>query len=112
MSDDAAESRFPRPETPDRDHHVAESTLVPPGPLTHASPDFTWDPSLGDDGLVRITVNQTALRQALPETWRISGLKTARYRQIGHATPPPVGEALGLTVAEALNGDPRGPAAG
>ncbi|MFF3216216.1 DNA cytosine methyltransferase [Streptomyces sp. NPDC002886] len=78
----------------------------PPGP------DFTWDPALGDDGLVRITVDQTALLQAFPEAWRISGLKTARYRQIGHATPPPVGEALGRAVAAALNGDTRGPEAG
>ncbi|MGW7050526.1 DNA cytosine methyltransferase [Streptomyces sp. NPDC054888] len=78
----------------------------PPGP------DFTWVPSLGDDGLVRITVDQAALLQAFPEAWRICGLKTARYRQIGHATPPPVGEALGRAVAEALSGDPRGPAAG
>ncbi|CAL2058804.1 MULTISPECIES: DNA cytosine methyltransferase [Streptomyces] len=78
----------------------------PPGP------DFTWDPSLGDDGLVRITVDQTALLQGFPEEWGISGRKTARYRQIGHATPPPVAEALGRAVAEALNADPGAPAAG
>jgi DNA (cytosine-5)-methyltransferase 1 len=78
----------------------------PPGP------DFTWDPSLGDEGLVRITVEQAALLQGFPEAWRISGLKTARYRQIGHATPPPVGESLGQAVAEALNADPEALAAG
>jgi DNA (cytosine-5)-methyltransferase 1 len=78
----------------------------PPGP------DFIWDPSLGDDGLVRITVDQTALLQGFPETWRISGRKTARYRQIGHATPPSVGQSLGRAVAEALNADPGAPAAG
>jgi DNA (cytosine-5)-methyltransferase 1 len=78
----------------------------PPGP------DFTWDPSRGDEGLVRITVDQTALLQGFPEAWRITGRKTARYRQIGHATPPPVGEALGRAVAEALNTDPGVPAAG
>ncbi|MET8769663.1 DNA cytosine methyltransferase [Streptomyces sp. NPDC004658] len=74
--------------------------------------DFKWDPSLGDDGLVRITVDQTALLQGFPESWEIAGLKTARYRQIGHATPPPVAEALGRSVAEALNRDPVVPAAG
>ncbi|MET7430642.1 DNA cytosine methyltransferase [Streptomyces flaveolus] len=78
----------------------------PPGP------DFTWDPSLGDDGLVQITVDQTALLQGFPESWEITGRKTARYRQIGHATPPPVGEALGRAVAEALDGEPTVPAAG
>lgn len=75
-------------------------------------PDFTWDPSLGDDGLVRITVTQTATLQGFPESWEILGLKTARYRQIGHATPPPVGEALGRAVAKALNGDTATSAAG
>ncbi|UXY20006.1 DNA cytosine methyltransferase [Streptomyces cynarae] len=74
--------------------------------------DFKWDPSLGDDGLVRITVDQTALLQGFPESWEIAGLKTARYRQIGHATPPPVAEALGRAVAQALSRDPAVPAAG
>ncbi|MEU7299295.1 DNA cytosine methyltransferase [Streptomyces sp. NPDC007206] len=74
--------------------------------------DFKWDPSLGDDGLVRITVDQTALLQGFPESWEIAGLKTARYRQIGHATPPPVAEALGRAVTEALSRDPAVSAAG
>ncbi|MEB8337894.1 DNA cytosine methyltransferase [Streptomyces endophyticus] len=69
-------------------------------------PDFVWDPELGRDGLVKITVEQAALLQGFPETWEISGRKTARYRQVGHATPPPVGAALGRAVAEALDPDP------
>lgn len=64
--------------------------------------DFRWDPSLGDDGLLRITVDQTALIQGFPEDWRFAGSKTARYRQIGNAAPPAVGEALGRAVADAL----------
>ncbi|MFJ5967090.1 DNA cytosine methyltransferase [Streptomyces sp. NPDC093060] len=68
----------------------------PPGP------DFRWDPSLGDDGLVRITVDQTALLQGFPKGWRFTGGKTARYRQVGNAAPPAVGEVLGRAVAEAL----------
>ncbi|GAA2886453.1 DNA cytosine methyltransferase [Streptomyces mexicanus] len=67
-------------------------------------PDFVWDPALGRDGMVKITVEQAALLQSFPESWQIAGLKTARYRQVGHATPPPVGEALGRAVAEALDG--------
>ncbi|MEU6666258.1 DNA (cytosine-5-)-methyltransferase [Streptomyces sp. NPDC046727] len=66
------------------------------------APDFRWDPLLGDDGLVRITVDQTALLQGFPEDWRFAGGKTARYRQVGNAAPPAVGEALGRAVAEAL----------
>jgi DNA (cytosine-5)-methyltransferase 1 len=70
----------------------------PPGP------DFRWDPSLGDDGLVRITVDQTAILQGFPEDWHFAGGKTARYRQVGNAAPPAVGEALGRAVVKALRG--------
>lgn len=75
-------------------------------------PDFVWDPGLGRDNMVRITAEQAALLQAFPESWEITGLKTARYRQIGHATPPPVGEALGRAFVEALDGDSAASAAG
>jgi DNA (cytosine-5)-methyltransferase 1 len=34
--------------------------------------------------------------------WRFSGLKTARYRQIGNAFPPPVAEAVGGAIRRAL----------
>ncbi|NUP19426.1 MAG: DNA cytosine methyltransferase [Streptomyces sp.] len=65
-------------------------------------PDFVWDPELGRDSMVKITIEQAALLQGFPGSWDISGRKTARYRQVGHATPPPVGEALGRAIAEAL----------
>ncbi|MEW2402328.1 DNA cytosine methyltransferase [Streptomyces sp. NPDC046862] len=65
-------------------------------------PDFVWAPDLGREGLVRLTVDQTAMLQGFPPDWEITGRKTARYRQIGHASPPPVGEALGRAIAEAL----------
>ncbi|QNP72489.1 DNA cytosine methyltransferase [Streptomyces roseirectus] len=74
--------------------------------------DFVWDPALGRDGMVRITVEQAALLQSFPPSWEISGRKTSRYRQVGHATPPPVGEALGRAVAEALEADSATSAAG
>ncbi|MER8231976.1 DNA cytosine methyltransferase [Streptomyces sp. NPDC094049] len=64
--------------------------------------DFVWDPELGRAGLVKITVDQAAMLQGFPESWEITGKKTARYRQIGHASPPPVGEAIGRAVARAL----------
>ncbi|MFF0560204.1 DNA cytosine methyltransferase [Streptomyces sp. NPDC004266] len=64
--------------------------------------DFVWAPDVGREGLVKITVDQAALLQGFPETWEITGRKTARYRQVGHASPPPVGEALGRAVARAL----------
>lgn len=65
-------------------------------------PDFVWAPELGKDRMVRLTVDQAALLQGFPKDWEITGKKTARYRQIGHASPPPVGEALGSAIAHAL----------
>ncbi|MCX0244018.1 DNA cytosine methyltransferase [Streptomyces drozdowiczii] len=53
-------------------------------------------------GLIKLTDAQAALLQGFPTEWRFAGLKTARYRQIGHASPPPVGKALGLAIAAAL----------
>ncbi|MFB7114601.1 DNA cytosine methyltransferase [Streptomyces sp. NPDC056291] len=65
-------------------------------------PDFLWEPSLGPAGMVKITNTQAALLQSFPDEWRFAGGKTVRYRQIGHASPPPVGKALGLSIREAL----------
>jgi DNA (cytosine-5)-methyltransferase 1 len=65
-------------------------------------PDFQWDPHGGRESLVRITVTQAAVLQGFPLDWRFAGRKTARYRQIGHATPPPLGRALGEAVRSAL----------
>ncbi|MFG2496729.1 DNA cytosine methyltransferase [Streptomyces sp. NPDC048441] len=65
-------------------------------------PDFEWLPHIGPDGMVKITVDQAAVLQAFPEDWIFAGKKTVRYRQIGHASPPPVSRALGMAVADAL----------
>lgn len=64
--------------------------------------DYVWPRSTVPAQMVKITVDQAALLQAFPPEWRVTGRKTARYRQIGHATPPPVGRALGEAVATAL----------
>jgi DNA (cytosine-5)-methyltransferase 1 len=44
--------------------------------------------------------------------WRFSGRKTARYRQIGNAFPPPVAEAVGTAIRRALEHDGVPAAAG
>ncbi|MGW0824196.1 DNA cytosine methyltransferase [Streptomyces sp. NPDC002845] len=74
-------------------------------------PDFVWAPETGRHGMVRITTDQAALLQGFQSDWRFAGKKTARYRQIGHASPPPVGRALGLAIRAAL-GAPAAPVAG
>ena len=56
------------------------------------------------EGNPKLTVRMAARIQGFPDTWAISGRKTAAYRQIGNAFPPPVAEAVGLAVREALVG--------
>ncbi|WUJ02125.1 DNA cytosine methyltransferase [Streptomyces sp. NBC_00391] len=50
----------------------------------------------------KLTVDQAAIIQAIPENWHFFGGKTSRYRQIGHAMPPPLATALGRSIAVAL----------
>ncbi len=52
--------------------------------------------------LPRLTVRMAARIQGFPDSWRIEGKKTAAYRQVGNAFPPPVAEALGIAVRNAL----------
>lgn len=54
-------------------------------------PDFS--------GMPRLTVRMVARLQGFPDDWMFSGGKTAAYRQVGNAFPPPVAHA----VASALN---------
>ncbi|MGW3266565.1 DNA cytosine methyltransferase [Streptomyces sp. NPDC001056] len=67
--------------------------------------DFVWDPGIGRSGRVRLTVDQVALLQGFPPEWEIAGRKTARYRQVGNATPPPLAHAVGEAVARVLRSD-------
>ena len=51
--------------------------------------------------------------EGFPDTWPFSGRKTAAYRQVGNAFPPPVAKAFGDAIAAALKGEkqPRPPSA-
>ena len=53
-------------------------------------------------GLPKLTTRQVALLQGFPATWKFSGRKTAAYRQVGNAFPPPVAKAVGLALKRAL----------
>jgi DNA (cytosine-5)-methyltransferase 1 len=57
-------------------------------------PDFIGKP--------RLTIEMAAIIQGFPVSWKFSGKKTAAYRQIGNAFPPPVAEAVGKAIKEAL----------
>lgn len=54
------------------------------------------------DGQPRLTVDQAAMIQVIPADWQFFGGKTSRYRQIGHAMPPPLAAAVGRALAAAL----------
>lgn len=54
-------------------------------------------------GMPRLTVRMTARIQGFPDDWQFCGKKTAAYRQIGNAFPPPVARAVGEQILIALN---------
>jgi DNA (cytosine-5)-methyltransferase 1 len=54
-------------------------------------------------GMPRLTVRMAARIQGFPDHWQFSGKKTAAYRQIGNAFPPPVAHAVGAQILAALN---------
>jgi DNA (cytosine-5)-methyltransferase 1 len=61
-------------------------------------------PSRDFRGLPRLTVEMTAVLQGFdPAEWPIRGRKTAAYRQVGNAFPPPVAEAFGTRIRAALH---------
>ncbi|NWH07331.1 MAG: DNA cytosine methyltransferase [Alphaproteobacteria bacterium] len=53
-------------------------------------------------GMPRLTVPMVARIQGFPDDWRFTGRKTAAYRQVGNAFPPPVARAVGENVRAAL----------
>jgi DNA (cytosine-5)-methyltransferase 1 len=65
--------------------------LVAPEP---PPPGFAGDPYL--------TVRMAAALQGFPPEWEFTGNKTAAYRQVGNAFPPPVAMAIGREIGRAL----------
>ncbi|GAB4227738.1 MAG: DNA cytosine methyltransferase [Methyloligellaceae bacterium] len=59
------------------------------------APDFV--------GMPRLTVRMTARLQGFEDEWEFSGRKTAAYRQVGNAFPPPVAKAVADQIRVALS---------
>ena len=58
------------------------------------SEDFAGEP--------RLTVKMAARIQGFPESWNFSGKKTAAYRQVGNAFPPPVAYNVASSIKKAI----------
>lgn len=56
-------------------------------------------------GMPRLTVPMVALLQGFPSGWQFAGKKTAAYRQVGNAFPPPVAAAVARAIRRALAAD-------
>lgn len=64
--------------------------------------DAAPGPDFPPGGLPKLTARMVARLQGFPDSWEFSGRKTAAYRQVGNAFPPPVARALGRAVHAAL----------
>lgn len=51
----------------------------------------------------KLTTAQAALLQGFPPEWLFVGTKTAGWRQVGNAFPPPVAQAVGRSIVTALH---------
>lgn len=66
--------------------------------------DLAPDPEFPTEGDPKLTVRMAARLQGFPDSWSITGRKTAAYRQVGNALPPPVARFVGFAVRNALLG--------
>ena len=62
-------------------------------------------------GKPKLTVRMVARLQGFPDNWEFVGRKTAAYRQVGNAFPPPVAKAVGLEIRSVLEQSIRAKAA-
>ena len=54
-------------------------------------------------GMPRLTVRMVARLQGFPDDWQFYGRKTAAYRQVGNAFPPPVARAVAQNLRITLS---------
>lgn len=59
-------------------------------------------PPKGFSEMPRLTLRMTARIQGFPDDWQFAGGKTAAYRQIGNAFPPPVAYAVAQKISTAI----------
>jgi len=59
-------------------------------------------PVNGFAGMPKLTIKMAAMIQGFPDDWKFCGRKTAAYRQIGNAFPPPMARAIGKSIIRVL----------
>jgi len=64
--------------------------------IANAAPDEDFE------GMPRLTVRMVARVQGFPDDWEFGGKKTAAYRQVGNAFPPPVAFAVAAAIKTAI----------
>jgi DNA (cytosine-5)-methyltransferase 1 len=64
--------------------------------------EYAPGPDEPGDHMPRLTIPMVARIQGFPDEWMFSGRKTAAYRQVGNAFPPPVARAFGTAIRRAL----------
>ncbi len=65
------------------------------------------NPAPDHAGMPRLTVRMAARIQGFPDSWNFYGRKTAAYRQVGNAFPPPVAAAVAKQIGRALTAAPQ-----
>ncbi len=81
---------------PTRSRHAWASLGVSGKSLAEQAPDADFV------GMPRLTLRMAARIQGFPDDWDFVGKKTAAYRQIGNAFPPPVARAVADEIFAAL----------
>lgn len=73
-----------------------------------------WDQAPPPDfvGMPRLTVRMVARLQGFPDDWHFSGRKTAAYRQVGNAFPPPIATVIAEQIMKCLRSKKVVPIAG
>lgn len=67
----------------------------------HSIAEHAPDPDF--EGMPRLTIRMVARLQGFPDEWEFTGRKTAAYRQVGNAFPPPVANSVAAQVHACLS---------